>query len=187
MPHGLHGARPEGPTVIEELFKRLLSVRYEYDREMAMAVQQNRAPNTQRFREVLESVWHALCVRAGLAREQGPAIPLPTEKVLAAPSQNMNELVINIARPSIHPPWPDWQLQLQSSPSTISTTSRSMSVSSALSIESPSSIGDATPLLPVQPDPLRGASSIRRPDPALSNPIATMLVILVILLHLTFH
>jgi hypothetical protein len=109
--------------MFEELFARLQSVRYIYEREMSIAVQQSRAPNLIALHEELESGWHALCVRAGLIQQNGQAPPLSMDRLLEAPSQNLNELLVNLGAPSIHStfqPWPHIQ------PEPLSTSASSL-------------------------------------------------------------
>jgi hypothetical protein len=69
---------------------------------MRAALAQNRPPNPTAINRELESVWHDLCGRAGLALEDGTTPPLPRDRLLEAPSQHLNELIINLAEPSIH-------------------------------------------------------------------------------------
>lgn len=94
----------EGDT-IEICFRRLLRLRSLYERETSMA-----AVNGQRgdiaiepLQQTLESIWHTLCVRAGVARLDGPAPPLPREplRLLEAPARNYNDLLIDMTPPSM--------------------------------------------------------------------------------------
>lgn len=169
-----------GQTDFEGLFARFQSVRYLYEREMYMAVQQNRPPNLNALHAELKSGWHALCVRAGLAQEQGEAPPLQTERLLEAPSRNMNDLVITLGLPSIHTtlqPWASGQLPIEPAPSDASLTSHTLSPSSIFrGTDPPSSFANTTPLDPERPRPAQKPPSLRLPDPELPYHIAIMLV-----------
>jgi len=70
------------PTHVDMLSGQLQSIRYSYEEEMHLALRQNRCPNLTGVYRDLYLVWHDLCVRAGLAEEQGSAPPLPRETLL---------------------------------------------------------------------------------------------------------
>jgi hypothetical protein len=100
-------------SMIEELpndddfevwFTRLVRVRALYEREMSLAVIQNRPENLEPLRQMLNSLWRALCIRVGLATLDGPAPPLPREphRLLEAPTRNFNDAVLDIGEQSLH-------------------------------------------------------------------------------------
>jgi hypothetical protein len=100
-------------SMIEELpddddfdiwFTRLLRVRAMYEREMSMAVIQNRSENLEPLRQMLNSLWRALCIRVGLATLDGPTPPLPRDphRLLEAPMRNFNDAVLDIGEQSMH-------------------------------------------------------------------------------------
>lgn len=88
----------------EALFQDLVGIRYSYEREMSSAVQGNRSPNIDPYRERLELVWHRMCLRSGLPVRNGATPPLPRDHrdLLEAPGRIYDELVITAAAPSMH-------------------------------------------------------------------------------------
>lgn len=167
---------------------------------MYNAVRQGRPPNLIGLHAELESGWHALCVRAGLAQPEGEAPPLQTERLLGAPSRNMNDLVITLGLPFMHTTLQPWanrrrqfapqlepQMERQQGPSseaaTASPSSHGVSISSTFSGSiPPSSFGNTTPLYPERPRPPQKPSSLRLPDPEMPYHVATMFVLPCLLL-----
>jgi hypothetical protein len=94
----------EGDT-IEICFRRLVRLRSLYERETSMAAVNGQPENIaiEPLQQTLESIWHTLCVRAGVARLDGPALPLPREplRLLEAPARNYNDLLIDMTPLSV--------------------------------------------------------------------------------------
>jgi hypothetical protein len=88
----------------EMWFTRLLRVRAMYEREMSMAILQNRPENLEPLRQMLNSLWCALCNRVGLATLDGSVPPLPREphRLLEAPTRNFNDAVLDMGEQSKH-------------------------------------------------------------------------------------
>lgn len=55
------------------------------------------------LQQMLESIWHTLCVRAGVARLDGTVPPLPREplRLLETPARNYNDLLIDMTPSSL--------------------------------------------------------------------------------------
>jgi len=142
---------------------------------MNLAAQQRQQPNLTGVYRDLESVWHDLCARAGLAQEHGLAPPLPRERFLEAHSQSFNDIIIIPAETYIHTalhPGP-----IRNSPPPLlrnSPSSQKASVSSISSTVPGSSTANTTPLSRGLPSPQGVASSIHLPDLAIPSHIATM-------------
>jgi hypothetical protein len=179
-----------GQSEFGDLFVRLQSVRYLYKREMSRAVQQDRPPNLIALHAELHSVWYILCVRAGLPPEYGQVPPLQTDRLLEAPSRNMNDLVITLGRPSIHTtlqplanresylgPQPDLEPQ-EAPPSTASPVSDTVSRSSTCGSPCPPpSSANTTPLEAEQRRQLRNLPPLCLPDPELPDHVTEMFVV----------
>jgi hypothetical protein len=159
------------------IFARLQSVRYRYERQLNTAVQHKRAANLEHLYKELESAWHALCVRAGLIPKNGQAPSLQTERLLVTPSQNMNELLVNLSSPSTHSAlraWPNAQLPLWSR---TSSASHSGSTFSSLTIKPVSPTEDPAILRSKWPEFYRPASPLDFSGLLMPNHIATMYVV----------
>lgn len=83
----------------QQLFNRLLTIRYSYERETNQAVQQNRLVDSTSISQNLEGLWQELCEMAGLSEERAPV--LSTSRLLKSPAQFWNDTVVNVANPSI--------------------------------------------------------------------------------------
>jgi hypothetical protein len=133
----------EGDTV-EICFRRLLRLRSLYERETSMAAVNGRPENIaiEPLQQTLESIWHTLCVRAGVARSDGPAPPLPREplRLLEAPARNYNDLLIDMTPSSM-------RVRRDSHASLFSTT---MTVSRPAAIRRP---------VPISPQPQQSPPS----------------------------
>ncbi|MCJ1477787.1 hypothetical protein MMC13_006460 [Lambiella insularis] len=171
------------------LFRRLLSVRYTHEREMNLAVQEQREPNLEHMHRNLELIWHTLNVRAGLAAENGRAPPLPRPRLLEAPSQNYSDTIVNSANSSIHTSiysGSGFHLLPSSPPSLRRRLSSAASFSPSITSNRQSSFSDASPALPrnstAQTSPRTPSIYSRRPlapsinlgDPALPLWTATI-------------
>jgi hypothetical protein len=76
-----------------------------YERETSMnSLNPARHQNFANIEHRLLRSWHILCVRAGLAEVAGPtpALPRNSRELLEAPNRNFNEVIVNLAEPSIH-------------------------------------------------------------------------------------
>lgn len=165
--------KPEGNSDFDNLYRQLQSVGYSYEREMSIAVQRDRSPNLEGVYNELSSLWHNLCVRAGLAQRGGPAPPLPRERLLEAPSRNLNDLIITLAEPSIHT-----ELRPGSSRPRHPPSSRISSRSDRGSISSPYSPILAYSTANTTPSTNRGrqgtSGSVDLSEPIIPSHIATM-------------
>ena len=157
---------------------------------MSQAIQQHREANFGNIEEALKSVWNSLCARAGLIRTDGQAYLLPRSRLLEAPSQNYNELVINLTNNSLHSPLNSRAMSdslLEPSPAdtfspTISpmrmpsTSPPQWSISDRSSLRHGVSTAQTTPYTPALHGRQVTSSSINLGDPAIPVCKATMYV-----------
>jgi hypothetical protein len=161
------------------LYERLQAIQYSYKREMIAAVAQKRPPNSIGAYRELESVWHDLCDRAGLVLEDGTTPPLPRDRLLEAPAQHLNELVINLVEPSLHTKLISWPRRETPLPASLSISSPETSINSPIWSLAPSSnqnTQQTTPEIWREPFP-KPLDFEQLPPPALPDYKAKMLVL----------
>lgn len=157
---GITSSSKSMPASAQTMIIELGLVHDIYDKAINLAAAKREAPN---FGD-LESIWHTLCVRVGLAEQEGPTPPFPREPLLEGPFATTTTLPMRVTRKPVAP-------SLENSP-----PSPRPSTSPASNVPGSSTANTTPSPLPRPQSKKTVASSIKLPEAARPTYTASMWV-----------